>query len=254
MVNTWSWVYNTTDSTTAPITVTITATDKAGLTATTTFTLTILNVPPTITSFAAAEIIVGNPVTLSATATDPAGPVSFRWDVQSAHPGSPVNSYSGASVQVPVDGNDSYSVTLNAMSVDGSTAQERATMSVTNVPPTITSFSVPANLVEGRYLSVTATNPAGTLDPLTYSWALRSPGGQLLLATGGVSPLFYLGDSGSFIVNVTVSDGDGETTEADRDGPRRQRQVRRREPLRKGQPSCAANGSPPAIVPRRRHG
>ena len=177
-----------------------------------------LNLSPTITSFVIPASVPEGRVTLSAAATDPAGPVSFRWDVKAAHPLSPIDSYSGAKVSVLVDGDDFYLVTLNAFSADGSSTQLEAGMSVSNVAPTITSFTVPATALPNSLISVTgqASDPAGALDPLIYQWTLTPPAGSGVFGgtdanfTGDFT--FKAGSSGTYTLLLEVFDGDGGKT------------------------------------------
>src|SRR5262249_54224915 len=83
-------------------------------------------------------------------------------------------------------------------------------LTVNNVAPTITTFTVPASGTVGRAigLSATAADPAGALDPLTLTWTVTRPGGrpvQLAGASGSFTPAA----SGVYGVSLTVSDGDG---------------------------------------------
>src|SRR5262249_38877388 len=70
----WPWSYTPLDQYASPINVTITATDDIGLTATTSFTLTVNNVPPTPTitgAPASGHSPEGTAITLGSTVTDP---------------------------------------------------------------------------------------------------------------------------------------------------------------------------------------
>ena len=69
----WIWGYQPTDGPAGPTTVTITATDDGGLTATTTFTLTVNNVAPTAASPASRPRprLRGDAMTLGSAVTDP---------------------------------------------------------------------------------------------------------------------------------------------------------------------------------------
>ncbi len=81
---TWSWSFGTSDGPTQSQTVTITGNDGQGGTSTTTFALIVNNVAPTIVSVSNnGPVIVGNPATITVTATDPAGandPLSYSFD------------------------------------------------------------------------------------------------------------------------------------------------------------------------------
>src|SRR5262249_36838035 len=111
---TWSWSYTPADDFTGPTTVTITATDSRGLSASTSFTLIVNNVAPTITTFTApATAGEGSAVRLSAAATDPAGandPLTFTWTI--TRPGSSDLILAGPSVSFTPADNGSYGVSL----------------------------------------------------------------------------------------------------------------------------------------------
>src|SRR5262245_6436436 len=102
-------------------------------------------------------------------------------------------------------------VTITATDGGGLTAKASFTLTAPNVAPTITAFTVPASPAEGTYLSAAAADPAGANDPLTYTWALTRPDGELVLKTSSFSPRFYLAKDGSYPVRPTANDGDGGT-------------------------------------------
>src|SRR5262249_11820375 len=136
---TWSWSYTPPDNTAAPTTVTITATDDFYLTATS-FTLAVANVAPTITAFTVpATAGEGVPVSLSATATDPAGasdPLTFTWTV--TRPDSTTFTLTGASVSFTPPDNRIYGVSLAVSDGDGGSAtRSSVNIAVANVAPTI---------------------------------------------------------------------------------------------------------------------
>lgn len=87
------------------------------------------------------------------------------------------------------------------------------TLTVTNVAPTIIQFAVPATGVEGTAISVSgsATDPAGALDPLTYTWTVAAGNGQPIAPGNGQNFSFTPTDDGTYDVTLTVSDGDGGT-------------------------------------------
>ncbi len=81
---TWSWSFATTDGPTQSQTVTITGNDGHGGTGTTSFSLVVNNVAPTITSVTNnGPVVAGHAATLTVTATDPAGandPLTYSFD------------------------------------------------------------------------------------------------------------------------------------------------------------------------------
>ena len=124
---TWSWSYTPPDGPASP-TVTITATDTGGLTATTSFTLNVLNVPPTITAFTVpASGAEGSPVNLSAAATDPGvlDTLTYTWTVTRPD-GSTFATLTGAQASFTPPDNGDYGVSLTVTDKDGGTASRSA--------------------------------------------------------------------------------------------------------------------------------
>ena len=81
---TWSWSFATSDGPAQSQTVTITGDDGHGGVSSTSFSLTVNNVAPTITSVSNnGPVITGNPATITVSATDPAGtndPLAYQFD------------------------------------------------------------------------------------------------------------------------------------------------------------------------------
>jgi sugar lactone lactonase YvrE len=156
----WIWSYTLPDSPGVPIPVTITATDLAGNTATTTFNVTDNNVPPTITQISVPTTgAEGSPVTLSAAATLPAGvtdTLTYTWTV-TVPPGAGGNiTLTGATASFipPDDGN--YLVSLSVSDGDGG---------VTSLPGAglISSYAA-----AGNALDVTGAHNGTAVGGVTY--------------------------------------------------------------------------------------
>jgi hypothetical protein len=120
--DTWNWTYTPPDSTPTPTTVTITTTDSLGVTQTTSFTLTVNNVAPTITSVTIpATGAEGSPVNLSATATDPAGAydtLTYTWTVTRPD-ASALATLTGAQASFTPPDSGNYGVSLTVSDGDG---------------------------------------------------------------------------------------------------------------------------------------
>ncbi len=119
----WTWTYTPPNGPASP-TVIITATDAGGLTATTSFTLNVLNVAPTITaSTVAASGSEGSPVNLSAAATDPGvlDTLTYTWTV-TAPDFSTLATITGAQASFSPPDNGIYNVSLIVSDGDGGTA------------------------------------------------------------------------------------------------------------------------------------
>src|SRR5207302_2059308 len=89
----------------------------------------------------------------------------------------------------PPDGPASIPVTITARDSVGEMATTTFTLTVNNVAPTITTFTVPATGTEAHTvnLSAAATDPAGANDPLTYAWTVTSPTGTISTLSGATA-------------------------------------------------------------------
>lgn len=175
------------------------------------FGVTVANVAPTPAIAGPTTGVEGSPLTFTASATDPAGvhdPITFTWSVTKN--GSPFASGSGVSITFTPDDNGTYVASLTATDDDGGSATVTRTVTVNNAAPAITAFNVPGTGVGGKPVSVSAvaTDPAGANDPLTFSWAVSHDG---VPVASGSGPAFTFTPSvgGTFVVAVTVTDGDG---------------------------------------------
>jgi hypothetical protein len=107
-------------------------------------------------------------------------------------------------------------VTITATDTGGATATTTFSLAVNYVAPTITKFTVPTSATEGSLvqLSSAATEPAGTNDPLTYTWTVYNRNGTVSTLTGA-NASFTLADNGSYGVDLTVTDSGGLSTSED---------------------------------------
>jgi hypothetical protein len=157
---TWSWSCTPPDGP-AGATVTITASDDAGLMATTSFTLTVNNVAPTATitgAPASGHSPEGTPINLSSTVTDPssvdtAAGFSYTWSVTKN--GVAYASGSAPNFTFTPNDNGTYVVSLTGTDKDGGTSSvAQTTIIVDNVTPTAS--------VSGR-TTASAVSPAPSL-------------------------------------------------------------------------------------------
>jgi hypothetical protein len=141
---TWNWSYLAPDGPAGPTTVTITATDPEGLTATATFRLTISNVAPTVLIHgapASGRSPEGTTISLTSRVEDPgvldaAAGFTYAWSV--TKDGAPYGSGSAADFSFTPDDNGTYIVTLTATDKDGAiSTAAKTTITVDDVPPTI---------------------------------------------------------------------------------------------------------------------
>ena len=91
-----------------------------------------------------------------------------------------------------------------AVTVNNVAPQNVAIQGLTTSDPAPTT----ANEADTIHLSGTATDPAGTYDPLTYTWSVTR-NGLPFLQTSGQYISFTAADQGTYVATMTVSDGDG---------------------------------------------
>ena len=212
---TWAWgdgSPNTTGANTThtfadngTYTVTLTVTDGA-LSATATRSITVANVSPTIGTYTVpATSVEGSSISVNSAATDPAGSADTLTYTWSWGDGSP-NVVGAAATHTYAD-QGTYTVGLTVVDEDGGSTSRSSSITVSNVAPTITSFTVPATGDEGSSMAVSgaATDPAGAADVLTYTWSWGD--GSPNSTGANVSHTFA--DNGTYTVTLAVTDGDG---------------------------------------------
>ena len=213
----WIWELPTTDN--LPTTeVEITAQDDHGGVSTLTFTVTVGNVNPTpvIESINAVRV-EGTSITVTASATDPAGTndtLTYSYSVlkngASFATGLGVDQ---TSFSFSPDDNGSYQITLTVSDEDGGSAVASQTISVGNVNPTPVIESIGAVRLEGTAVLVaaSATDPAGANDTLTYSYSVLKNGSAYASGSGVDQTSFSFApyDNGSYQITLAVSDEDG---------------------------------------------
>jgi hypothetical protein len=177
----WSWAYTPTDDTTGPTPVTITASDTGGATATTSFTLTALNVAPTITTFTVQGTgVEGIAVALNAAATDPAGandPLSYSWTV--TRPDGSTVPLTGASANFTPTVAGNYGVLLTVTDGDGGSATRSSTLSVS-------SLAASQHFVKALYTAELG-HTASPAEVSSWVNVLGGPGGQSAVVSGIVN-------------------------------------------------------------------
>lgn len=198
--------------------VELAVTDDDLSTTTETLEVTVVNAPPAIRTITIpAQGQTGTPVTLEATADDPANendPLTFTWTVAGPESFTLV----GESVVFTPTQVGTFDVTLLVTDDDAGFAQQAGTVTV-DIPPEITSLTVPTNATEGEQLTLqaSAVNRRGIGD-LVYTWSAESPQGSALIATGPDlnSVVWNPPDDGPFNVELEVRAGDNRTASASR--------------------------------------
>ena len=166
-------------------------------------TLTVL-VPPAITTApASATVVLGNPVSFSATAAGTA-PLSFQWLKNAvAIPGAVANVLTLSAVTTNDAGN--YSVVVT--NIAGSAASSSAALTVL-VPPSITAQPASTSAVAGSNVSFTVT-ASGTA-PLTYQW--QKNGVNLAGATAATLNITSVTTNEAASYSVVVGNAAGTAT------------------------------------------
>jgi hypothetical protein len=215
--------------------VVVTVTDVAGESATDGFTVTVDNVAPTAPVSGAATVAEGAVYSLTAGAVaDPGADTRsgyvIDWGDGSTDSFTPSQwaAAAGSFSHTFVDGGNGGTarvISVSATDEDGSFVLGSQTVTVGNVAPTL-SLSGAASTNEGASytLGITANDPAGANDTLSYSidWGDGSPvqtvtAAQLAALSGNVTHTFADDEDGAVNatprnIQVTVNDGDGGST------------------------------------------
>jgi PKD repeat protein len=185
-----SHVYADNGSYTAKVKVT----DAKGRISTAEAPVTVNNLPPTANAGGPYYSDVAQPISFSATATDPgavdSGTLSFVWTFGDGQNGS------GKDVSHTYSAKGNYAVTLRVTDKDGASATASATANVGG--PQISLSDKTGN--EGTAISYTA-GVTGASPPYTYSWDFGDSA-----TSNTASPSHSYGDDGSYTVRVTVTD------------------------------------------------
>jgi PKD repeat protein len=214
---TWSWSFPTTDGPDQSQKVTITANDGNGGVTTTSFDLTVDNVPPTLTISGSNSVDEGSVYTLSLSSSDPGADTITGWSITwddgavesiSGNPSSATHTYA--------DGPNSYTISATATDEDGTFDANTQVVIVNNVAPTVGSITIPLDPVkigDPVSVSVSFTDP-GTLDTHTAVWnwddGLTSAGVVTgSNSSGSVSGTHSYSTPGIYTISVTVMDKDG---------------------------------------------
>ena len=180
-------------------TATLVVVDNSSLSDSTTHTITVNGPPHAAFSYSPTTIYIGTLVTFDGSAsTDDMGVTSWSWDFGDGNTGS------GRTATHAYTRKGVFVVALTVE--DGLGLRNRTTnpLTVRNRAPRIISSSpdvdpVPLGAELNGSFSVVASDPDG--DPLTYTWRIDG-----VVAGGNASALVFSRPTGTYTVNVTVSD------------------------------------------------
>ncbi len=181
-------------------TVTLTVSDDDGGSTSSSETITITNVAPTIEDLVyTATGNEGDTFYFDAAASDPGSDtLSYTWDFGDGSSGS------GSSTSHIFTNDGSYTVTLTVTDGDGGEASTTVPVTVENLPPVIVSIAGDQTGNEGAALNFTVTASDPGADALSYAWDF----GDGASGSGATVSHTYA-DDGSYILTVTVTDDAG---------------------------------------------
>jgi hypothetical protein len=147
-------------------------------------------------------------VTLAATGSDPeGGSLTYAWDLD----GNGTFETPGQSVAyTPDDGPSSPTVSVRATDDVGNTSTTQASVTVANVPPTVTAVDASSsNALTGRDVTFTgtATDPSGADTSAGFDWAFDTGGGFGAFGANGFVASFSR--CGTYTVAAKARDKDG---------------------------------------------
>jgi RTX calcium-binding nonapeptide repeat (4 copies)/PKD domain len=192
----------------------------AGITHTSAITVNNVAPTPTISGEPQQSINEGSTVNLAVAVTDPGSVDTFTYAWSVKKDGQPFTlgnsvATNGTTLSFVAPDQGSYVAKCVVTDKDGgaNTATSQ-TITVVNVAPTATISGLPTNNTspEGTEidLSALASDP-GVNDTISYDWNVTKNGNDF--ADGTNSSLHFTpDDDGSYVVNLTVSDGDGGST------------------------------------------
>lgn len=178
-------------------------------------TVQVNNAPPTIHSVDIGDALEGSLVRLAVNATDPGGDddrLTYEFDFDN-NGTFEVSSGAVAANHTFAD-NGTYPVRIRVRDEHGGAATTIVAVVVQNVAPTFTPGSATGRVLEGQstVVSISGSDPADALDPLTYAFDFNGDSVyETISTTGSIAHMFA--DDGEYLVPVRVSDGDGGVTE-----------------------------------------
>ncbi|HEX6579917.1 MAG TPA: thrombospondin type 3 repeat-containing protein [Actinomycetota bacterium] len=200
-------------------TVGVKVTDGDGGEDTDSTSVSVLNVTPTLDSLTLTPSSINETgsTTLAAAVSDPGADdselsYSISWGDGSADTtgSTSTGAISESHAFADDDADDSYGVTLTVEDSDGDADSDTANVTVSNLPPSISvvSNSGPINEGSSATITITATDPAGSNDPLAYSFDCDNDGTFGAAGSSNQGSCSFAQD-GTYTVGVKVTDGDG---------------------------------------------
>src|SRR5262249_40002450 len=207
------------DNATYTVTVTVIEFDGDGPSDSATFQVNVANVAPTATFSGPASVNEGSTATVSfsgqsdPSSIDTSAGFHYAYDFDNdgtfdVGDGTYSGGTSAASATVPprflADGPGSRTVRGRIIDKDGGFTDFTTTITILNVPPTISAVLTNSPINEGSGVTVTvlASDPAGPLDPLSYEFDFDNDGTYEVGPQVSNTTTHLFADNGSYRVNV----------------------------------------------------
>ncbi|WP_422923846.1 PKD domain-containing protein [Singulisphaera sp. PoT] len=173
----------------------------------------VANANPTLGSIVVptGPLFEGDTVALSVSGNDVPGDLTsliYTWTITT--PAGDTITLTGPAVSFPTDDSGTYAVRVDLADGDGGTASRTTSVTVANLDPTLRSTTVPTTGYVGHEVALLAdaTDVAGDLADLVYTWTIAPPTGPDLIVTGSLAS-FTPAAAGRYGVTLMVTDGDG---------------------------------------------
>ncbi len=170
-----------------------------------------LNGPPTVSAGGPYTVAEGGSVTVTATGNDPDGDaLAYAWDLD--NDGTYETAGQSATFSAAaIDGPATRTVGVKATDQSGQSAAGTATVTITNVAPTVT-LNAPATVNEGSPIQLSASaSDAAAADTIEYAFDCGSSFGPYGAASTASCPT---NDNGTRSVAVKARDDDGGESDA----------------------------------------
>jgi hypothetical protein len=209
-------------------TVTVTATDVSGYSNTGTFTVTVEDIPPTLTLTGLPPnnntVYEGTAINVTANATagtpaESAAGLTFTWNVTKVHNGVTTNNYftgsgtgSSDSISFIADDEGTYTLNVTATDVNGTSTTVSQTITSWPLEPTLT-LSAPSDGVvyQNRLFTFTASSPSPIDQASPFTYNINWGDGSTQTITGGASIVLghtYTAAS-SYTISANLTDAGG---------------------------------------------
>jgi hypothetical protein len=181
--------------------------------------VTVLNAPPVVDAGADQTAMEGSTVTLSGSATDPGlDTMSYHWRLVSSSNGQTIADQETAGLEFTAADQGTYVFELKVTDDDGGVSTDMVVVTVNNAPPTA-SIRGAASGVAGQTLSFRPGGDDASADMAAgFTYQIDWGDGSAVESLAGgssVGPITHAyAATGTYVVQVTVTDKDGEQSAA----------------------------------------